>query len=297
MADVPYIESIKFLERISNGDIAWERGMLIVSPTPEKAKNLNCDIIASEFPNIGSDQQPIFSVWAALLCESVWVEDKKFRNRFSYLEQLNKFGWKSEVLNDRRKITFQPVQFDEVEFVATDLRAAFAFIVAGTFLTNKFEVTHYEQLLRGYADINQKLRFLGYEVTIIERMSHGSVAILISNENNELYLQKRDLRAPKNPGKVSLFGGAIEEGESPYEAAQRELQEELGLLSPLNYVDSFNLNQANYSISGTVHLFYLKAPRTDLTCQEGILIQRTVEQALKENLTVFARTVLETWGN
>ena len=42
------------------------------------------------------------------------------------------------------------------------------------------------------------------------------------------FLQKRDMRAKRVPGMIAAFGGALEEGESHFDALQREIQEELG---------------------------------------------------------------------
>jgi len=56
------------------------------------------------------------------------------------------------------------------------------------------------------------------------------VAAIIQREDGKYLLQKRD-DYPHiwYPGHWGCFGGAIDEGESPQQALQRELQEELGL--------------------------------------------------------------------
>jgi mutator protein MutT len=57
-----------------------------------------------------------------------------------------------------------------------------------------------------------------------------SILIPYTIKNTEVfvYLQKRGKEATVLPGHFSFFGGKIEEGESPAEALEREIKEELG---------------------------------------------------------------------
>lgn len=54
-----------------------------------------------------------------------------------------------------------------------------------------------------------------------------NVGLILYKGNGKILLQQRTDGAPRNPGHWALFGGGIEEGESPVEALQRELLEEL----------------------------------------------------------------------
>ncbi len=69
-------------------------------------------------------------------------------------------------------------------------------------------------------------------------MSKASVAAIVpfrkrKDANDvEFYLQKRDKHAPTNPNMFGFWGGHIEEGETPHEAMQRELYEELCTFLP-----------------------------------------------------------------
>ena len=66
-------------------------------------------------------------------------------------------------------------------------------------------------------------------------MKHnGGVQILIIYDKKLLLILRDDIEGISNPGCWSLPGGGIESGETPLEAAKRELLEELNVEYPLH---------------------------------------------------------------
>ncbi|MBU1988692.1 MAG: NUDIX domain-containing protein, partial [Nanoarchaeota archaeon] len=54
--------------------------------------------------------------------------------------------------------------------------------------------------------------------------------ILVNQRNKEVLLYLRDNKPSiPHPGYWDLFGGSIEEGESPLESIKREVKEEIGI--------------------------------------------------------------------
>lgn len=137
--------------------------------------------------------------------------------------------------------------------------------------------------------------FLGpeHEEAARAATAEGAVALVISPSGIVLHLRDDKPGIP-NPGRWSLFGGAIEDGGSPAEALRRELEEELGLVEfdarPLwRLVDT----------CGDGRLLTLFEVHTPLTPEQPTLTEGeelaafTPDEALRPNLAHFCRQVLE----
>lgn len=71
----------------------------------------------------------------------------------------------------------------------------------------------------------------------------GAGVILI-NDENEVLLQHRGSNALWHPDCWSFFGGQIEKGETPKQAAKREIKEEIGLeLINLRFFKKYDLKR------------------------------------------------------
>ena len=98
--------------------------------------------------------------------------------------------------------------------------------------------------------------------------------VLLVLENGRLLLQRRDDKPHiVNPGRVTLFGGLAEVGETPRDCAIRELREELELVVQEYQLNSLGsiVKAENDGISTECSLFALDMPRdTAIVQHEGV---------------------------
>ena len=102
------------------------------------------------------------------------------------------------------------------------------------------------------------------------RLLHRSVYIFLFNKDRKLLLQKRSMSKDLYPGYYTASAsGHVNYGESYEEAAQRELQEELGIKAPLIFLGKFRtVCEEENEISALYLCFFngdLKVNRDEIT--------------------------------
>ena len=129
----------------------------------------------------------------------------------------------------------------------------------------------------------------------MDKNSYKKVVVVFLHENFDSYLlQLRDFKPSIiYPGHWGVFGGAVEEGESPRTAIGRELTEEIGY-SP----ETFELYGDVYKDEDKlhIHMFYsnMGVPLSSLLLMEGAdLGMFTKEEILTSNL--YSKTVGKTY--
>ena len=104
-------------------------------------------------------------------------------------------------------------------------------------------------------------------------MNANAEIILIKSDGSIILQQRDDKPNITNPGYVSSFGGAIEEGESPHQAAYRELYEETSLRPPFESLKFFKQYTKSIDIHGEdreIYYFLLKdVSEEDFRVYEG----------------------------
>ena len=122
------------------------------------------DIETSPFPGFPTDMQAQFSVLNALADGKSIIKENVFENRFMHILELNRMGCDISVsgnlanINGVSSISGAPV-------MATDLRASASLILAGLCATGETIVDRIYHIDRGYERIEEKLRYLGAEIT------------------------------------------------------------------------------------------------------------------------------------
>ena len=129
-----------------------------------------------------------------------------------------------------------------------------------------------------------------------------SLIIPIVKDSEEYVFQRRTDDAPTDAGLLGLFGGSIEAGETPLEAASRELSEETSLKFSKNDLQ-FTLEADMPTIKGPVHshLYILIIPKAEFNVYEGtefevmtktaFLLRHDISQGARHLLILMEQTV------
>ncbi|MDR1740683.1 MAG: UDP-N-acetylglucosamine 1-carboxyvinyltransferase [Synergistaceae bacterium] len=115
------------------------------------------------FPGFPTDMQPQIVAALSLANGVSLVEENIFQGRFLYTAELNRMGAKIDIKGNTAVISGVR-SLDGVSVAATDLRAGAALILAGLAAKGESLVENVEHVLRGYEDMDEKLRSLGATV-------------------------------------------------------------------------------------------------------------------------------------
>ena len=128
-------------------------------------KSINpVDISTAPFPGFPTDMQAQFTVLNSLSNGSAVVTENVFENRFMHVQELNRMGCNITVKGSNAfikgvsSLTGAPV-------MATDLRASASLILAGLCAQGETIVDRIYHIDRGYERIEEKLSYLGADIT------------------------------------------------------------------------------------------------------------------------------------
>ena len=125
---------------------------------------LPVDISTAPFPGFPTDMQAQFTVLNALSEGSSVVTENVFENRFMHVQELNRMGCDITVKGSNAFIKGVNA-LNGAPVMATDLRASASLILAGLRAKGETIVDRIYHIDRGYERIEEKLSYLGADIT------------------------------------------------------------------------------------------------------------------------------------
>lgn len=156
-----HLEIIIVVARKIGIKITKEDNRMIVEGPPKINKT---NILIGAYPFFPTDLQQILTVVLTKSSNSK-IEDPIFPNRITHLKELRKM--QAYVYDYNRAIYIKKSTLKSSKVKATDLRCAFALIVAGAMANGTTYIKDIDYLFRGYTKPVEKLKSIGLNVEII----------------------------------------------------------------------------------------------------------------------------------
>ena len=131
----------------------------IIAPKRVKA----VDIKTMPYPGFPTDMQSVFGALLATAKGTSIITENIFESRYKYVQELVRMGAKIKV-ECRSAIIKGTRKFQGANVVATDLRGGAALVIAGLAAKGITEVENVDYILRGYENMEQKLKKLGAKI-------------------------------------------------------------------------------------------------------------------------------------
>ncbi len=132
---------------------------------PKKLKPV--DIKTLPYPGFPTDMQSIVATTLSVARGTSIIVENIFENRYKYVQELNKMGAKITI-EGRTAVIKGVRRLNRANVKATDLRGGAALILAGLNSKGRTTVENIEYVLRGYENLEKKLRSLGANIKIEE---------------------------------------------------------------------------------------------------------------------------------
>jgi UDP-N-acetylglucosamine 1-carboxyvinyltransferase len=158
---------VKHLKEAGVDIFEWGKNLYLKSQYPLKS----FDLFTAPYPGINSDMQPIFTAMALAASGESTITDMRFTDRFSYVDELKKFGADITVYGNCAVVkggnNLMGAKVD-----ATDLRGGAAEILCGLFAKGETEIRNIYQVERGYENIVSKLKQIGASISYLDERQY-----------------------------------------------------------------------------------------------------------------------------
>lgn len=130
-----------------------------------RSRRLNSvDITTLPYPGFPTDLQPIFTAVCSLAGGVSVIRETVFENRFRFTSELARMGANIKI-EGNVALVYGVSTLYGTEVTAFDLRGGAALVVAALAARGTTKISCLHHLDRGYADLKQKLRAVGAEIT------------------------------------------------------------------------------------------------------------------------------------
>ena len=155
---------MKVIQKLEDAgaNIIHDKNSISISMNRDRPKPV--DITTAPFPEFPTDMQAQFSVINAIADGTSNIYETVFENRFMHIQELNRMGCNISVNGNKASITGVENLFG-AEVMATDLRASASLILAGLCAQGDTVVDRIYHIDRGYERIEEKLNYLGANIT------------------------------------------------------------------------------------------------------------------------------------
>jgi len=144
--------------------IAIKDNEIFINASSEKIKAIN--IITKPYPGFPTDMQPIFASLLTKANGKSKIEETIFENRFGFCDELRKMN--AKIVKNGNSIQITGVrELTPSRVKCLDLRAGAALVLAALSTTGVTEIDNVEHILRGYENLDEKLRKIGANIKLI----------------------------------------------------------------------------------------------------------------------------------
>jgi UDP-N-acetylglucosamine 1-carboxyvinyltransferase len=146
----------------TGADISYDKDSISISMNKDRPRPV--DVTTAPFPEFPTDMQAQFSVINAISSGTSNIYETVFENRFMHILELNRMGCDIKVQGNHAVINGVSSLYG-AEVMATDLRASASLILAGLCAKGETVVDRIYHIDRGYERIEEKLNYLGADIT------------------------------------------------------------------------------------------------------------------------------------
>jgi UDP-N-acetylglucosamine 1-carboxyvinyltransferase len=141
-------------------DYELKRNSILIKPAKLKGAKIQTGL----YPKFSSDLQPPFGVLATQAEGVSLIHEWMYENRFGYLNELNRMGANTEILDPHRAIIIGPTPLYGREVNSLDIRAGITLLIGALLAEGETIINEAEKIDRGYEKIEERLRALGADI-------------------------------------------------------------------------------------------------------------------------------------